>query len=139
MSEIGTAATAEALHIVSRAGFTGDAAAFEVLATAIQRHMDRAARWKRLAQAFRKDLRTAIEGSSPDELPAGWSDDGSDDFIHVSGAEVSLRELPDGTPSWCWWPADGPSECKDPKATREEAMAAALASVEPRDASRVCR
>lgn len=69
-----------------------------------------------------------------DKLPRGWValhdsalHDSGTNFVHRSGAEVSLREISPGHRMWCWWPANNRAgtKCTDPKATRAEAMAAA--------------
>lgn len=68
-----------------------------------------------------------------DVLPDGWTFDPPHNYLHVTRAEVSRREIAPGLQSWCWWPASSQfgSVCCDPKPTRDAAMAAALASVPP--------
>lgn len=65
-----------------------------------------------------------------DELPEGWTDApmaGFERYIHTSGARV--RREP-GSTLWQYWaPLESLSDASKP--TRDEAMAAALASVQP--------
>lgn len=73
----------------------------------------------------------APKGPSPepaeDVLPEGWHVYASRfdaEYEHVSGARV--RRPTPGYGAWMWW-EPGEEECHNPKPTRAEAMAAALA------------
>lgn len=75
-----------------------------------------------------------------DELPEGWrrEPDGIDgeEYAHVSGARVEQRLH---WQQWAWWPTgEGSSPSDTWKPTRNEAMAAALASMQPAKPDPVC-
>jgi len=71
-------------------------------------------------------------GKTDDTLPEGWSQHYADKytFVHVEGHEV--RESIDG--SWLWWraPIVGSPSSGEPKATRTDAMDAALEASKPK-------
>jgi hypothetical protein len=70
-----------------------------------------------------------------DVLPEGWETLGGGNIHHESGAIVQRRNTADAlNGTWNWFPP-GEWNCYDPKATLAEAMAAALASVQPAESA----